>query len=754
MRKIKAGNKIKTKEKIKKREKIKAHDEVKPDDKTDVKNIKDDRKIHNKNNKSIIFKFLKGINNKELKKERKISHSLMGFFGVSIVLIAVLGTICYIMASRAVTTRYENAVKSASSSMETSLQLICDSVSSRMIELYLGDDFNAYYDDKFEASGAEAVTYTTPISNALIDLKANMGYIGDYYIIPQRGKMIVSNVKGLPEGFYDTCAATETGMVLQAKRTKNTWVGSHDLLDTQLNKGNDDYALSFVMHYVLKYNNGFLVADISSNYIEELLRVMSFGRGSISGIVTADGREVLLEEVNNKNKESMMQRYSGESLIIGTDFYEASKENKEGGSEYVRINGKSYLYVYQPVGKTGIIICTLVPKSTIVSEISVIRTATILIVLLACAVAFIAGFSLTKSISQALVQTCNALSFAAEGDLTQEVTTKRKDEFGKLVTGMTKMLAGMRGLIADNQKFGQKVVTLSGEVASSSSDIEISMKQVVDSMYIVAKDVGTQADKTEKGVSAINDFSAKINNIYEESENMVIKTEAALTAVEKGQDIVGNLYRKSEDTAAVTSVLIQDINQVDIQSKNIGEIINTIEDIAGQTNLLSLNASIEAARAGESGRGFSVVAEEIRKLADQSLKAGDRVRNIVTDIKNITAKTEGSAKKTELFLKEQTIALTETITMFGTISSQVNKLVEAIRIMQKDMSAMVIKKEDIVAVMQSISGIAEEIVRSVDGVSEVVNGKMQQIDMLVNNAESLNKEAEELSHSMERFKIT
>lgn len=709
------------------------------------------KKIYNKVNDSIA-KLVVILRAKESKKEKKISNSLMGFFGISIVLIAVLGTICYIMASKAVTTRYENAVGSASSSMETSLQLICDSVSSRMIELYLGDDFNAYYDDKFEASGAEAVTYTTPISNALIGLKANIGYIGDYYIIPQRGKMIVSNVKGLPEKFYDTFMATDTGMELQAKRTKNTWVGSHDVLDAQLNKGNDDYALSFVMHYVLKYNNGFLVADISSNYIEELLSVMNFGKGSISGIVTADGREFLLEEVI-KNQETVMQKYLGESLITGTDFYEAIKDNKEGGSEYVRINGKSYLYVYQPVGKTGITICTLVPKSTIVSEITVIRTATIIIMLLACAIAFIAGMSLTKSISSALIQTCDALASAAEGDLTQEVTTKRKDEFGKLVTGMAKMLAGMRGLISDNQKFGQKVVALSGEVASSSSDIEISMKQVVDSMHIVAMDVGVQAEKTEKGVTAINDFSSKINNIYQESESMVIKTEAALTAVEKGQDIVGNLYRKSEDTAAVTSVLIQDINQVDLQSRNIGEIIDTIEDIAGQTNLLSLNASIEAARAGESGRGFSVVAEEIRKLADQSLKAGDRVRNIVTDIKNITAKTEGSAKKTELFLKEQTIALTETITMFGTISSQVTKLVEAIQIMQKDMSAMVIKKEDIVVVMQSISGIAEEIVSSVDGVSEVVNGKMQQVDQLVKNAESLNKEAEELSLSMERFKI-
>lgn len=695
----------------------------------------------------------KKLSVKKPKKEKKIAHSLMQFFGISVLLIIVLGVICYIMASKAVMNRYKHAVTSASSSMKTSLELICNSVSSRIVELYLSDDFNNYYNDKYDASGAEAASYTTPISNRFIDLKANMNYMDAYYVIPQKGKAILSNVKGLSDNFYNEYSATEVGQSLLSKRTKNTWVGYHKVLDEKLGISNDDYSLSFVMHYVLNRNNGFLIADISSNYVEELLRVMSFGKGSISGFVTADGREFLMEEKQNKSGGSTLQRYTGESLFVGQDFYEMTKVNEEGGAKNVTVHGNEYLYVYHPMGNTGITICTLVPQSTIVSEISVIRTATILIVLLACAIALVVGVSMTKSISLALTQTCEALSCAAEGDLTQEVTTRRKDEFGKLIAGMTKMLAGMRGLISDNQKFGQKVVSLSSDVASSSSQIEDSMKQVVQSMYMVAKDVDAQAGNTEQGVVTINEFSDKINRIYQESEHMVSKTEAALSAVEKGKDIVGNLCQKSEDTKAITSVLLEDISQVDKQSRNIGEIINTIEEIAEQTNLLSLNAYIEAARAGESGRGFSVVAEEIRKLAEQSMKAGDRVRSIVTDIKSITVKTENSAKKTEVFLKEQTIALNETITMFGTISGQVTELVKAIHIMQEDMSVMVMNKEDIVEVMQSISNIAEDIVKSVDSVSEVVNQKMKQVDLLVNNAESLNKEAEELSRSMEKFRI-
>lgn len=712
------------------------------------------KKSSNKGNKSVssVQQLLQKVMEGKPGKEKKIATSLMQFFSISIALIVILGVTCYIMASNAVEDRYEESVKSVSASMETTMELLCNSVSSKMIELYLGDEFNTYYDDKYTASGAEAATYASDVTDRLIDIKANISYLESYYVIPEKGKSIASNVLAPSEGLYAKYAGTEDVAGLITKRTKNTWLGYHDMVDQDLKKGNNDYALTFVMHYVLKNNKGFLVADISSSYMEELLGEMQFGKGSITGYVTKDGREVLMQEFSGKDGAEM-KRYAEKAVFVGNDFFEETKDAKEGGSDYVRVNGKKYLYVYQPVGKGDIMLCTLVPNSTIVSQLAAIRIVTVLIVLLACAVALLAGMYLSKSISSALNQTCEALAVAAEGDLSQQITSKRKDEFGKLTGAMNKMLGGIRSLISDNQKFGQRVVDLSNEVATSSSEIENSMRQVMDSMQTVAKDVDTQAEQTEQGVARINDFSDTINNIYTESENMVSKTEETLSAVERGKDIVGNLHSKSQDTVSVTSVLIEDIAQVEEQSHNIEEIMKTIEEIAGQTNLLSLNARIEAARAGESGKGFSVVAEEILKLAEQSMNAGVKVREIVTDIRSITTKTGDSAKKTEQFLREQTDALNETIEMFGAISKQVTELVTAIRGMQKNMSGMVANKEDIVSVMQSISDIAEEIVKSVNEVSSVVSDKMQQVDMLVDNADSLNREAEELSRSMEKFVI-
>lgn len=273
----------------------------------------------------------------------------------------------------------------------------------------------------------------------MIDIKANMNYLETYYVIPEKGKNICTNVKGLPEGMYKEYAATEGAGALIAKRTKNTWMGRHDLIDQKLGKGDGDYALTFVMHYVLNKNQGYLIADVSVNYMEELLQVMQFGKGSYTGYVTSDGREFLLQETVNAEKNAVLQRYAGDNLFVGNSFYEETKDAKEGGSDYVKVNGKKYLYVYEPLGKGDILICTLVPESTIVSALSAIRIVTVLIVLLACAVAFLAGMYLTKSISSALNQACEALAGAAEGDLSQKITNKRRDEFGKLNGAMNKM---------------------------------------------------------------------------------------------------------------------------------------------------------------------------------------------------------------------------------------------------------------------------------------------------------------------------
>ncbi len=684
-----------------------------------------------------------------LKKDKKIANSLMVIFAGAIVLIILLGSLSYSMASRAVMQKYEDAVISAASSTSTSVQLICASISDKAVEFYLSDDFNTYYNDMAQAGGAEGARSASELNDRLIAVKSASSYIGGYTLFADSGKSIVSNVKGLPEDMYRTYMETEEGKALSGKKTSNAWRGSHAGVDKALGTTEESYVFSFMMRFVLKKNEGFLIIDVDKNYIENLLGIIELGQGSIRGIVTEDGREILLQEQKEEN-EAKMQRYQGDPIFVDTDFF-AESSAKEVESKYVRAGGETQLFVSAPIGKTGMKICILVPKSTILSEVRGIRNVTVAIVIFASLFAVVCGLWMSGKIGRALKAMSTSLQHISQGNLMEKVQVNNRDEFGRLADGINEMLGGIRGLVGNNRKFGTQVKDLSEQAFSFTAGIESSMQQMVASMESVSKGVTEQSKQTELSVAEMAGLSEKINDVYQASEEMTHKIGEVIDSVEQGKDGIGELSIKSEETAEIAESLVSSIDQVNAQSERIVDIIKTIEDIASQTNLLSLNASIEAARAGESGKGFAVVATEIRKLADQSMEAGTLVREIVSGIQESNQAATDAAKITEGFLRGQTDMLKDTVSAFGNINDSVIILADVLGAIRQKMANMQENKEVVNESIEEINQLSGQMALSIESVSEIVQEKMKEIDTLADTVRLLNTEAEELQESMSRF---
>lgn len=445
-----------------------------------------------------------------------------------------------------------------------------------------------------------------------------------------------------------------------------------------------------------------------------------------------------------------MVRYQGELLLANQEFF-LERDTKEVQSAYDRTGGEKQLFVSAPVGKTGMMVCVLVPENTILEEVRGIRNITVMIVVLASLFAVVCGFWISRRISRALKSMSASLYHISQGNLMEKVQVDSRDEFGRLADGINEMLDGIRGLVGNNQKFGTQVKELSEQAFSFTAGIESSMKQMVSSMESVAGGVQEQSRQTELGVGEMADFSERINDVYHASEEMTQKIEEALNAVEQGKGGIDELSIKSEETAEIAESLVSSIDQVNMQSERIVDIIKTIESIASKTNLLSLNASIEAARAGESGRGFSVVASEIRNLADQSMQAGTVVRGIVSDIQKSNQAATDAARSTESFLRSQTEMLKETVATFGNINTNVEALVEVLGAIRQKMENMQDNKEVVNHSIEEINQLSGQIAASIEGISEVIGEKMKEIDTLANTVRLLNNEAEELQGSMSRF---
>jgi len=486
--------------------------------------------------------------------------------------------------------------------------------------------------------------------------------------------------------------------------------------------------------------------------VEEMLQQIDFGENSICALISPDGKEIArIRQTADDGTDVLVP--ADESIFLTTDFYQNAIENKEATSDYVKWNGSTYLYVYSPIGKSGISLCSLIPQKNIVAEVSAIRNLTILLVAVAAASAILIGNYLSGGISKTVNVFSQSLKQIAEGDLTQEVSINRNDEFGTLGRVLNDTIGNIRQLMTNMKQFGGNVNNMADDISEQMDNFNESIHSISIGIDEVAQGLQSQAEETDKSNNRMQEFASRLNNIHSETAQMSGTITGATEVIHKGQVIIQDLSQKAQTTAEITDILIENVSGVREHSMKIEGIIDTINNIADQTNLLSLNASIEAARAGENGRGFAVVAEEIRKLAEQSAKAAGEVQQRLNAMSVMTEKTTQSSEETKNIIAAQGTALNETITVFGVIEEKVNELVSGLRTIVDGMSQINADKDDLQASVMNISMAAETAAASIEEVTASLEEQIGGISKLAENTDAMKKETTVLEEAMNQFKI-
>lgn len=487
---------------------------------------------------------------------------------------------------------------------------------------------------------------------------------------------------------------------------------------------------------------GVLGVDLDLFMLSESLSNIKIGEEGYVFITTDDG--VMIAHPD--------KTLLGGDIATTLGFWEKAKSTNEGITDYVYQGKKKYCsYVTNEL--MGWKLMSSIPESELLNSTDILKKISIFAALALGLVGLLVSMLVSNSITNKILALKGIFSKAAEGDLSVKAHFKSKDEFEDLAEHFNTMIGNIAGLIQNVKKSSDIIVKTSETINIMASQTGKAVNEVATTIDQVAHGSSEQAQDIAQGVEAIEELAASIGNISSLTSEMNNVSGDSYKLSGKGLEIVNVLTAKTEESNNYSGKVMMAIEDMNSSAEEIGQITVTINSIADQTNLLALNAAIEAARAGEAGRGFSVVAEEIRKLAEQSAVATKQIHELIIKVRDksiMAARTMGDAK---FVVDSQTEAVGQTKDIFNSISSAVRELKHQADQISKSIEETDSQKDQILDKMQSISAVSEEASASTEEVSAATEEVTATISEFGNTAKELRELVEVLEMEINKFKF-
>lgn len=680
-----------------------------------------------------------------------IRFKLISAFMITVIPILILGVISSDTSTKAIKELTTQSSIQTMNQANNFLEMVVKSVEQASTQIVGDEAFLKYIAmDKSMLSSDEITSSEAYIQDKVTKSQQSNNFISDIVVVGNYSSYSTTGYKAqeitlesLKKSVEYEKAALFMGEVF--------WTASHAELDKYSSNKELNYSLAAI-RAIRDLNTGdvvgMLIIDIKLSEIENLLKNINLGLKSEIHLVSEDGRDIFYSDASGQNKSEM------QSALTKQAFYRKVKNSTSlNGSQIVDYKGTSYLMGYSRRGTANFMLVGLIPTSSLMKPAKDIAVTTTVLVIVAVLTAIILGLFIAIRMGIVINRIIRSASMAASGDLTNTPSSKSKDELGVLTAGVASMISNMRILIDQVRSLTIKVDTSAITVSETSKNIAEITSGISNAMQQISEGASTQASDSEQAAVKIGILASKISEVSESTKIIHEFSTGSKEVIKDGLSSIDDLKLKASQTNLTTKEILSDIKLLEHNSKSISKVIKVISQIADQTNLLALNASIEAARAGEMGRGFNVVAEEIRMLSDQAKEGTMEISKLVKDIQSQASKTLTKAVMSEEILQSQDGAVLNTISAFKKISASMELLAEQVQQIEAKAAEMNDQSEEVIGVINHISAISQQTASATLEVSASSEEQLEGIERLVEYAVELDEASKELTASINKFKV-
>lgn len=504
--------------------------------------------------------------------------------------------------------------------------------------------------------------------------------------------------------------------------------------------------------YPLKVNGqkiGVIAGEINLEHLSQIAANVKVAQTGYAAVLSSQGK--FLYHPTLQITDNILTVDNGTLSEYGKKFLSGEKQLLQ-----YHFRGDERFVASSPIGYTGMVVFLSVPSQELLNEIRSLTWLNIAIsivgmVLLALLIAYV-----IRRLIQVLSRISNRFHDMAQGDYTVNnslVLQLADDELGELYNSAKHMFQEVRSLIESVHHSSEQIAASSEELTASadqSAQVSGAVSGVVDAMNEL---VSRQAGEIEAIVHKVSQKVTVSNEMVTTSQSVRQTSLLAADKAQEGAEAMNSVVTQMHSIEQSVQQSAEVVTQLGRRSQEIGQIVETISGIAGQTNLLALNAAIEAARAGEQGRGFAVVADEVRKLAEQSAEAAKQIEQLIHEIqadtdRAVMAMEQGTQEVTrgDVVIKDSKVIFADILTLVRQATTEVDNISQTVK-------AAALTDEQVLQGMKDLAALGGKSGEQTRTVAEATKEQTASSHEIASASQSLAKIAQGFQESLMRFKI-